>query len=52
MQIVITDMNFKMQENEIIEKLKKQNEILKESKIEMIKNMNLRDIIEQYIMLN
>ena len=36
-QIIITDMNFKMQENAIIEKLKKQNEILKDSKIEMIK---------------
>ena len=30
-------MNFKMQENEIIEKLKNQNEILKDSKIELIK---------------
>ena len=37
MQIIITDMNFKMQENEIIDKLKKQNEILKDSKIELIK---------------
>ena len=34
---IITDMNFKMQENEIIEQLKKQNEILKDSKIELIK---------------
>ena len=37
MKIIITDMNFKMQENEIIEKLKNQNEILKDSKIELIK---------------
>ena len=37
MQIIITDMNFKMQENELIEELKTQNEILKVSKIELIK---------------
>ena len=37
MQIIITDMNFKMLENKIIEKLKKENEILKDSKIEIIK---------------
>ena len=35
MQIIITDM--KMQEKELIEKLKNQNEILKDSKIELIK---------------
>ena len=37
MKIIITDMNFKMQEYKIIEKLKKQNEILKDNKIELIK---------------
>ena len=37
MQIILTDMRFKMQENEIIRKLKKQNEILKDSKIVTIK---------------
>ena len=37
-QIIIADMNFKMQESEIKEKLKKQNEILKDSKISKYMN--------------
>lgn len=37
MQLIITDMNFKLQENDLLEKLRKQNEILKDSEIEVIK---------------
>lgn len=37
MQIIITGMNFKMSDNELIKKLKKQNEVMKDSIIEVVK---------------
>lgn len=37
MHMVITDMNFKYNECELIEKLKKQNDAMKDSKVEIIK---------------
>ena len=50
MQITIKDMNFKMQENELIEKLKSQNETLKDSKIELIKIYESKKFMGQYLM--
>lgn len=37
MQIVITDMNFKLTEEELLERIKKQNDFMKDSELEIIK---------------
>lgn len=37
MNIIITDMNIKLNEKELLEKLKKQNEVIKDSNVEIVK---------------
>ena len=42
MQIIITDMDFKLPEKDLIDKLKKQNGVLENSEIEVIKIFETR----------
>ena len=50
MHISFTNLSFKVSKEELVEKLKKQNEILRNNNLDVEKNFETKEIIDQFIM--